>query len=102
MEAKLVITPAEKRFRLIANIEGWSYIVLLFVAMPLKYWAGMPMAVRIVGMLHGVLFVAFCLSLLEMILRFRWSIIKVILVFISSLLPFGTFYMDYKLFKKSN
>jgi integral membrane protein len=101
MQTEVVSSPAEKRFRLIANIEGWSYIILLFIAMPLKYLADLPMAVRIVGMLHGALFVGFCLSLLEMIMRFRWGLFKVILVFLSSLLPFGTFYMDRKLFGKA-
>lgn len=94
-------SPAVKRFRLIANIEGWSYIILLLVAMPLKYLADLPIAVRIVGMLHGLLFVGFCISLLEMLIRFRWSIIKIVLVFLSSLVPLGTFIMDRQLFGKS-
>jgi integral membrane protein len=101
MQTEVVPSPAEKRFRLIANIEGWSYIILLFIAMPLKYLADLPIAVRIVGMLHGVLFVGFCISLLEMTIRFRWGLFKIMLVFLSSLLPFGTFYMDRQLFGKS-
>jgi integral membrane protein len=101
MTTEITSSPAVKRFRLIANIEGWSYIILLLVAMPLKYLADMPMAVRIVGTLHGVLFVGFCISLLEMLIRFRWSIIKIVLVFLSSLVPLGTFIMDRQLFGKS-
>jgi integral membrane protein len=101
MHSEIASSPAQKRFRLIANIEGWSYIILLFIAMPLKYLADLPMAVRIVGMLHGVLFVGFCISLTEMVIRFRWGLLKIILVFLSSLLPFGTFYMDRQLFRKS-
>lgn len=101
METEAVSLPAQKRFRLIAYTEGWSYIVLLFIAMPLKYWADLPIAVRIVGMLHGVLFVGFCISLIEMVIRFRWGLFKTMLVFLSSLLPFGTFYMDRQLFGKS-
>jgi integral membrane protein len=101
MTTENISLPAVKRFRLIANIEGWSYIILLVVAMPLKYFADLPIAVRIVGMLHGVLFVGFCISLLEMLIRFRWSIIKIILVFLSSLVPLGTFIMDRQLFGKS-
>lgn len=102
MQTEVVSSPAEKRFRLIANIEGWSYIILLFIAMPLKYLADLPMAVRIVGMLHGVLFVGFCIFLAEMVLRFRWGLLKTLLVFLSSLIPFGTFYMDRQLFAKAN
>lgn len=101
MHTEMVSSSAQKRFRLIANIEGWSYIILLFIAMPLKYFADLPIAVRIVGMLHGVLFVGFCISLTEMVFRFRWGLIKTMLVFLSSLLPFGTFFMDYQLFGKS-
>lgn len=101
MQPQILSSPAQKRFRFIAYIEGWSYIILLFVAMPLKYWADLPMAVRIVGLMHGALFVGFCISLLEMVIRFRWSLIKILLVFLSSLIPFGTFYMDRQLFGKS-
>ena len=42
-----------KQFRWVAFLEGLSFVLLLFVAMPLKYWAGLPLAVRIVGMVHG-------------------------------------------------
>ena len=99
MQQEKLTTPSVRRFRLIANIEGWSYILLVFVAMPLKYWANLPMAVSIVGMVHGILFLAFCLSLAEMFFRYRWSVIKATAVFISSLLPFGTFIMDRILYK---
>ena len=53
------------RLRAIAYVEGWSYLVLLFVAMPLKYGADMPLAVRIVGSLHGFLFVWLALLTLQ-------------------------------------
>jgi integral membrane protein len=82
------------RFRLIAFIEGVSYLVLLFVAMPLKYWAGFPLAVSIVGMIHGILFVLFFISLAEATLRLQWTFIRVVLVFLSSLIPFGTFFLE--------
>jgi integral membrane protein len=52
-----------KTLRILGNIEGVSYLLLLFIAMPMKYYFGMPMAVKIVGMAHGVLFVAYCLLL---------------------------------------
>jgi integral membrane protein len=84
-------------FRKIAIAEGISFLVLLFIAMPLKYFANSPMAVTIVGGLHGVLFVAF-IVLTWMV---RKSLVWFIKAFIASLLPFGTLIMD-KQWKKEN
>jgi integral membrane protein len=56
---------ASKQFRMIAIIEGWSFILLLLIGMPLKYMAGIPLPVKILGWIHGVLFVAFCGLLLN-------------------------------------
>ncbi|MEC9073494.1 MAG: DUF3817 domain-containing protein, partial [Myxococcota bacterium] len=53
------------RLRLIGWIEGTSYLLLVGVAMPLKYLAGQPMAVKITGWIHGLLFMLFCLILLQ-------------------------------------
>ena len=82
------------RLRLVGLIEGVSYLLLLGVAMPLKYLADEPMAVRVVGMAHGVLFVAFCFALLHALVEHRWSLLRGAAYFTSSLLPFGTFVMD--------
>ncbi len=82
------------RLRLIAFIEGVSYVVLVFIAMPLKYWAEVPAAVRIVGMVHGVLFVAFSLALLVVFVEQRLSLRRSALTFASSLVPMGTFVID--------
>jgi integral membrane protein len=84
-------------FRKIAIAEGISFLVLLFIAMPLKYFANSPMTVTIVGGLHGVLFVAF-IVLTWMV---RKSLVWFIKAFIASLLPFGTLIMD-KQWKKEN
>jgi integral membrane protein len=83
-----------RRFRLIAFLEGLSFVALLFLAMPLKYWAGLPMAVRIVGMVHGLLFLAFVASLFDVALKRSWSPSRWGLAFLSSLVPFGTFLFD--------
>ena len=80
--------------RMLTLTEGVSYLLLLGVAMPLKYLAGMPMAVTIVGWLHGVLFVLFSLQLAYVFFRARWSIARGALVFISALVPFGSFVID--------
>ena len=91
---KAMLASSLGRLRVIAFIEGISYIVLVGIAMPLKYLADMPQAVRVVGMAHGVLFVTFCLALLMVLVEGRLSFLRSVLTFISSLLPFGTFVID--------
>lgn len=80
-----------------ALIEGASFLVLLFIAMPLKYFAGQPMAVKITGMIHGMLFLLFCLALAVVHFRSRWPVGRSGLVFLSSLVPLGPFLLDRKL-----
>lgn len=81
--------------RRVALIEGISFLVLLGIAMPLKYMAGLPMAVKVVGWVHGVLFVVFCWALLQTLMRVsNWTFLRSAVVFIASLLPFGPFIID--------
>jgi integral membrane protein len=80
--------------RTLALIEGVSFLVLLGIAMPLKYFAGLPMAVKLVGWIHGVLFVVFCAALLQTMLLVRWPLVRGAVVFVAALLPFGPFLMD--------
>ncbi len=75
-------------------IEGISYLLLLGVAMPLKYFAGMKMAVTVAGTIHGILFLAFIVALVQAMVRARLGFINAAICFISSLIPFGTFFMD--------
>ena len=89
------------RFLLVGLLEGISYLVLLCIAMPLKYMADMPEAVRIAGMVHGVLFVLFMLLLLQVVIEYKWSIGKGFLAFAASIVPFGTFFLDRLLIKKN-
>ena len=86
-----------RNLRLIGNIEGVSYLILLFIAMPLKYAYDMPMAVKITGMAHGLLFVAYCLLLAICMKRFSWKLSFGINLFVATLIPFGTFVTDRKL-----
>jgi integral membrane protein len=81
-------------FRQIAISEGISFLLLLLVAMPLKYFAGLPMAVTIVGALHGVLFIAFVYLAWEVKNEYNKNAMWFGKAFISSLLPFGTIVMD--------
>ncbi|GAA4314313.1 DUF3817 domain-containing protein [Nibribacter koreensis] len=85
------------RFRSIAIIEGISFLLLLIIAMPMKYMMGIPEPVKYMGWAHGVLFVLFVALLLQVWIQYKWSFWKVTLAFISSLIPFGTFYLDKKI-----
>jgi integral membrane protein len=83
------------RFRIAAFWEGISYLLLLFVAMPLQYGLGIDMAVRVVGMAHGVLFLAYCLSLAVAARRLGTRL--TLLAFVMSLVPGGTFWLETRL-----
>ena len=89
------------RLRIVAILEGISFLVLLGIAMPLKYIAGIPEVVRVVGMAHGVLFVLYVILLIQVAIEKSWSFKKSILAFIASFIPFGTFYADAKWFREA-
>lgn len=82
------------RFLKIGLAEGISFLVLLFIAMPLKYMADMPMPVRVVGMIHGILFVMYAFALLQATLEYNWKIKTAVIAFLLSFLPFGTFFLE--------
>ena len=86
-----------KRFRLIAVMEGISFLLLLFIAMPIKYMLGEPILVKYVGMAHGVLFLLFIALLAIASREYKWKLPFIIMAFITSLVPFGTFYLEKKL-----
>jgi len=90
------LTSAIGRLRVIGFIEGVSFLVLLGIAMPLKYFWEAPEAVRLVGMAHGVLFLAYIAATLHAWLEYKWTLKRVALVMLASLVPFGTFYADVK------
>jgi len=81
-------------FRTVARAEGVSYLILLLVAMPLKYLADLPMAVTVVGWAHGVLFVWYWVQALPLFTKLKWDISRIIGLGAASLLPFGTFVME--------
>lgn len=80
--------------RSVGLLEAVSYLLLLFIAMPLKYAWDMPLAVRIVGSAHGALFVLFCIALWRVLMTTNWPFSRAVLVFIASLLPFVPFFID--------
>jgi integral membrane protein len=85
---------ALKVFRTVAFLEGTSYLVLLLVAMPLKYLLAMPLAVRVVGSIHGFLFVLFVLLLLRVATERQWPLLRSGWALLASVLPGGTFVFD--------
>ncbi len=99
MIANLLKTPLG-RLRIIAFLEGMSFLVLLFIAMPLKKWMGMPMMVRHVGMTHGILFLMYLVAVLHVMIALKWSFWKGALAVLASFVPFGTFVLDAKMLKE--
>jgi integral membrane protein len=87
-------------FRAVGYLEGLSFLILLLIAMPLKYWAGMPEAVKVTGMLHGVLFVAYVAALVLVSIAHRWSFLRALGGFAAAFLPFGPFVFDARIRKK--
>ena len=77
--------------RHVAFAEAISFLILVGVAMPLKYFAGLPAAVRIVGLVHGLLFLLFCVALARVMGTAKWPIARGALIFVAALLPFGPF-----------
>jgi integral membrane protein len=82
------------RLRVVGVVEGISFLLLLGIAMPLKYLAGMPQMVSVVGMAHGVLWMLFVAAVLDVRLRRAWPMKRVAIAVLSSVLPFGPFVLD--------
>ena len=85
------------RLRLVGLIEGASFLLLLFVAMPLKYVWGDPTLVRHVGMAHGVLWTALIFMIIDAKSDQNWTMRQAAIPLIASLLPFGPFWIDKRL-----
>jgi len=98
---KNLLKTALGRLRIVAFIEGCSYL-LLGITMILKYKFAMPQPNYVVGLAHGILFVLYILLLLQVSFLHRWNIFKMFMAFLASLVPFGTFYADKVLFRQSS
>jgi len=96
---KELLKTALGRLRIVAFMEGCSFLLLGFT-MILKYKFSIPQPNYIVGLAHGILFVLYIFLLLQVSFLHRWSIFKMFMAFIASLIPFGTFYADKVLFRK--
>ena len=83
-------------FRLIALLEGVSYLLLLFVAVPMKYMSGDESYVKMLGMPHGLLFLAYIVLAFMISSELKWNRRTLITVLVASVVPFGTFYVEKK------
>lgn len=88
------------RLRLLAFLEGVSFLLILGVTMPLKYVWAMPAPNKYVGYAHGALFALYCLAVIQITIEENWKAKKVALSLVASIIPFGTFWADRKLFKE--
>ncbi|MFV8225886.1 DUF3817 domain-containing protein [Christiangramia aquimixticola] len=85
-----------KVFKWISILEGISFLLLLLIAMPLKYIFDLPLMVKIIGMAHGVLFIAYIAGGLYLIKPMKWGLTQIAIIFGCSFLPFGPFYVEKK------
>ncbi len=88
-------------FRIISYLEGISYLLLLFVGVPLKYFGGNDILVKLLGMPHGLLFIGYVLLAFFIKPQFNWSNKDFLVILIASVIPFGTFFVDKKYLKNS-
>ncbi len=86
-------------FRITAFLEGLSYILLLFVAVPIKYQMGDATYVQMLGMPHGLLFMAYVFMAIYLKPQYDWNTKTFLLVLAASIIPFGTFYVDRKVLR---
>lgn len=92
----MALTNLIRIFKWISIMEGISFLLLLFIAMPLKYIWDQPQMVEIVGMLHGILFVAYILGAFYLYKPMEWKFKTLLIICVSSVLPFGPFYVEKK------
>jgi integral membrane protein len=93
---------ALSRFRVVSITEGISMLVLVFIAMPLKYIFELPLMVTYVGWIHGVLFMVYMLVLFPTSRKLRWTFRTALMGVIAAVLPFGPFLFDRKLKKQEH
>ncbi|MCL5127791.1 MULTISPECIES: DUF3817 domain-containing protein [unclassified Algibacter] len=89
-------------FRIVAFLEGVSYLLLLFIATPIKYMSGNPEYVKLLGMPHGMLFIVYIILAFLIKSEMKWTSKTFLFVLIASVIPCGTFYVDMKLLKPAN
>jgi integral membrane protein len=86
----------KKTFRIVSVLEGVSYLLLLFIATPIKYLLEDDSFVKLLGMPHGLLFIGYVVLAIIMKYEFEWKSKTFLIVLVASIIPFGTFYIDKK------
>ena len=97
---KVLLNRMKNFFRIVAFLEGVSYILLLFIAVPLKYWGGDEQYVKLLGMPHGLLFISYLILAFLIKDKEKWKNKDFGIILLASILPFGTFYIDRKYLRK--
>jgi integral membrane protein len=88
------------RLRILAHLEGISFLVILFITMPLKYFMEMGQPNKVVGMIHGMLFILYILAVIMVKIEKSWKFKKTFIALIVSVIPFGTFWADKRIFRE--
>lgn len=88
------------RLRIIAFIEGTSFLIILFITMPLKYLLDMPEPNYVLGMMHGIFFILYVIAVVVAKLTWKWPFQTTFLALLASIIPFGTFWADHKIFSR--
>ncbi len=88
-----------QKFRILALLEGISFLIILFVTMPLKYLFENPMPNKVIGMVHGFLFLAYVVFAILLKVELKWSNKQTAIILLCSIIPFGTFWADKKYLK---
>src|SRR5690606_20003931 len=89
-------------FRVVAFLEGVSYILLLFIATPIKYFGNDPQYVKLLGMPHGLLFISYVVLAIILKSELKWTSKQFAIVLLASIIPFGTFYVEKAYLKSQN
>jgi integral membrane protein len=87
-------------FSMLAILEGMSYLLIIFVTMPLKYYFGMLIPNKIIGLLHGILFIAYIYFAFIVAREKKWQMSQLLIVLAASVIPFATFWVDFKFLKE--
>jgi len=95
-----LLTTQMGRLRILAFLEGVSFLMMIFITMPLRYWAGYVALGKVTAMIHGILFLLYLLWVLQLKIEKDWSWSKMGLAMLAAIIPFGTFWADKKLFRE--
>lgn len=100
LQKKYFMVNLKAVFRVVAFLEGLSFILLLFIAVPLKYFSANEAYVKLLGMPHGLLFMAYVVIAVIIAGELKWNTKMLSKILLAAIIPFGTFYIDHKYLSK--